>query len=79
MTDWSSSVRYTGAIYTPVEVATSIVERCSNLLGTRSLRVLEPSVGDGAFLPGLTGMKSLSTSVMDIDINEHVIENLEHR
>ena len=60
MTDWSASVRYMGAIYTPAEVVTSIVERCSNLLGTRSLRVLEPSFGDGAFLPGHTHRHEIS-------------------
>ena len=73
------SVRHTGAVYTPTEVATAIVERCSSLLGASRLNVLEPSVGDGAFLSGLTGIEGLSVRVTAIDVDEEVILELKHR
>lgn len=79
LSDWRSSVRHTGAVYTPVEVATSIVERCCSLLGARNLKVLEPSVGDGAFLSALTSVKAGSKKITAIDIDDRVICELRHR
>ena len=73
------SVRHTGAVYTPTEVATAIVERCSSLLDASRRNVLEPSVGDGAFLSGLTGIEGLSVRVTAIDVDEEVILELKHR
>jgi len=74
-----TSVRYTGAVYTPTEVATAIVEFCSSLLGTGHLNVLEPSVGDGAFLSGLTGIEASSLKVTAVDVDEEIILDLKHR
>ena len=79
MSDHKASIRYTGAVYTPVEVATSIIERCSSLLGTKDLNVLEPSVGDGAFLTGLTSIEASSRKVTVVDIDDQVIGDLERR
>lgn len=79
MDDRRTSVRYTGAVYTPTEVATAIVEHCSSLLSVGYLNVLEPSVGDGAFLSGLTGIENSSIKVTAIDIDEEVILELKHR
>ena len=78
MNDWRTSVRYTGAVYTPAAVANSILERCSSLLGMRDLNVLEPSVGDGAFLLGLTSMEATSKKVTAIDIDRQTISDLQH-
>lgn len=72
-------MRHTGAVYTPVAVAASVVEQCVSLLGTRALNVLEPSVGDGAFLPGLTGLEASSIKVTAIDVDSQVIRDLQHR
>lgn len=79
MDDRKASVRYTGAVYTPVEVATSIIERCSSLLAAEDLNVLEPSVGDGAFLSGFTGIQASSIKITAVDIDSDVIGDLEHR
>lgn len=79
MDDRRTSVRYTGAVYTPTDVATAIAERCSALLGVGHLNILEPSVGDGAFLSGLTGIEASSIKVTAVDVNEEVILDLSHR
>lgn len=79
MSDPKASTRYTGAVYTPAPVARAIVKRCSSLLGSRELRVLEPSVGDGAFLSELIGLNSPRTRITAVDIDCDVIRELKRR
>ncbi len=79
MTDSKTAIRYTGAVYTPMGVATAILKRCALLLGNRELHVLEPSVGDGAFLSRLLGEDGLASKVTSIDIDRKVISDLEQR
>ena len=55
-----SEEKLRGGFYTP----DALVQRCWNRIdaltnGRRGLRVLEPSVGDGAFLRGLRDRKSV--------------------
>lgn len=49
-----SSDKLRGGFYTPASLVSMCLDRVSNLCGDRyNLAVLEPSVGDGAFLQGL--------------------------
>lgn len=70
-----SIVRLTGAVYTPRDVAEAVVRTVIEDLPARRLAVLEPSVGDGAFLEQLCKLMSGHDHVA-IDIDEEVIENL---
>ena len=79
MGDRKTSIRHTGAVYTPHDVATSLVEWCLNLMEGESLNVLEPSVGDGAFLASLSTIKAKSKRVTAIDIDGRVIADLRNR
>ncbi len=79
MDDRKTSIRNTGAVYTPIEVATSLVKWCLNLMDGKSLNVLEPSVGDGSFLASLSMIKADSKKVTAIDIDERVIADLRCR
>lgn len=79
MGDRKTSIRHTGAVYTPHEVANSLVEWCLNLMDGENLNVLEPSVGDGAFLASLSTTKAKSKRVTAIDIDGRVIADLRHR
>lgn len=50
-----------GGFYTPPQVVDACWERVGELLnGTRNIRVLEPSAGDGAFVRGLARLRSNS-------------------
>ena len=73
--DRRSAIRLTGAVYTPVEVAEAVIRYAMCDLPSRQLRVLEPSVGDGAFLAHLTALMPENDYVA-IDIDHHVIEKL---
>lgn len=71
--DRRSAVRLTGAVYTPGEVAEAVIRYAMGDLPGRQLRVLEPSVGDGAFLAHLAALMPENDYVA-IDIDQHVIE-----
>lgn len=73
--DRRSAVRLTGAVYTPSDVAEAVVRVAMEDLPTRGLSVLEPSVGDGAFLGQLAALMSSHDHVA-IDIDEQVVANL---
>ena len=51
--DKRGSIRLTGAVYTPGTVAAALIGFIAKDLPARRLRILEPSVGDGAFLSQL--------------------------
>lgn len=73
--DRRSAVRLTGAVYTPSEVAEAIVRYVRCDLPSHKLRILEPSVGDGAFLAHLADLMPENDYVA-IDIDNDVIESL---
>ncbi len=79
MDDRNTSIRNTGAVYTPTEVATSLVEWCLKLMDGENLNVLEPSVGDGSFIASLSTIKANSKKVTAIDIDGRVIADLRCR
>lgn len=73
--DRRSAVRLTGAVYTPSDVAAAVARVAMRSLPNRRLKVLEPSVGDGAFLGQLALLMPHHDHVA-IDIDEKVIERL---
>ncbi len=63
-----SSVRYTGAVYTPRDIAAALVSTIKSIVSDRFLRVLEPSVGDGAFLDQIAeSLEAINVTALDID------------
>lgn len=66
--DRRASVRLTGAVYTPSAVAAALVAHVREQLPERRLDILEPSVGDGAFLGQLADqLREHSHVAVDID------------
>ncbi len=70
----SNSVRFTGAVYTPSTVADALTKLALDCFSVAPQRVLEPSVGDGAFIPSLRAIPSSKLTAVDID--QTVIEAL---
>lgn len=66
--DRRDSIRLTGAVYTPNDVAAALVAHVRGQLPERPLDILEPSVGDGAFLGELANqLREHSHVAVDID------------
>lgn len=74
-----SSIRLTGAVYTPPNVAEALVKRVLARTSGDSLNILEPSVGDGSFLSPLIRIAGRTSQISAIDIDQHVIERLEEQ
>ena len=61
----------TGSYYTPAYLANFISKRVLSHFGNRTrLTILEPSVGDGAFISELEKEKKININLTAIDINE---------
>jgi adenine-specific DNA-methyltransferase len=75
--DKRATIRTTGAVYTPPTVASAILEFLTDRLPDRPLQVLEPSVGDGAFLRDWERPSLGPHHYTLVDINETVISELE--
>jgi adenine-specific DNA-methyltransferase len=73
--DKRSSIRLTGAVYTPSEVAAAVVRYVKPDLPSRRLRILEPSVGDGAFLGQLAALLPYHDYIA-VDIDRGVVDML---
>ncbi|MCW2395187.1 MULTISPECIES: class I SAM-dependent methyltransferase [unclassified Sphingobium] len=73
--DRRASVRLTGAVYTPSAVAAALVAHVRGQLPERPLDILEPSVGDGAFLGQLAHQLGEHSHVA-VDIDAAVIAQL---
>lgn len=76
--DQPADVRFTGAVYTPANVAAAIVDRVSELLPGKGLRILEPSVGDGAFLREMR-RRGVGDRFTLVDIDKTVIAELKRQ
>jgi len=69
--------QFTGSVYTPYNVAQSMVAHCKEILGDRKeLRVLEPSVGDGVFARALNTSEIPVLSLTVVDLDQNAIEQL---
>ncbi|TPM30868.1 hypothetical protein [Mesorhizobium sp. B2-3-4] len=78
MSEAKRSIRYTGAVYTPEPVARAISELVAAHSTGIDGHVLEPSVGDGAFLSALARTLP-SYPFTAVDIDSVVIERLRTR
>lgn len=74
-----AEIRSTGAVYTPDDVAFAIVEHLDLMAPAGPLRVLEPSVGDGAFLAHLPPAVRGGHLYTLVDIDQQVIDQLRQR
>jgi adenine-specific DNA-methyltransferase len=67
-----------GAVYTPIEVATSVCDLVLKSFADRrhsSLKILEPSVGDGLFIKALDSF-GVEYKLTAVDLNPNVIQQL---
>ena len=78
MSEARRSIRYTGAVYTPETVARALSDLVAAHATGIEGRVLEPSVGDGAFLSALARTLP-SHPFTAVDIDSVVIERLRAR
>ena len=63
------SIRLTGAVYTPTDVASAVTSHVRGLVRTLRPTILEPSIGDGAFVDSLARhFPRASLTGVDIDI-----------
>jgi len=76
--DSRSAVRLTGAVYTPPDIAAAVVSVVKDILPSRSLNILEPSVGDGAFLNEMMGLLK-GHQFTAVDIDKAAIKQLKRR
>lgn len=74
----ASDIRQTGAVYTPLHVAAAIVDRISDLVPASGLTILEPSVGDGAFLREMR-QRWVDDRYTLVDIDDNVIRRLRRK
>ncbi|MHB9140472.1 MAG: Eco57I restriction-modification methylase domain-containing protein [Paludibacter sp.] len=64
----------TGSYYTPSYLASFITKRVLSFCNRTSLSILEPSVGDGAFIEEINKIKKLRVSLTALDINEEELQ-----
>lgn len=70
----------TGSYYTPSYLAEFISKRVLNYFESRSrISVLEPSVGDGAFLESISKYKNLTVNITALDINSDELEKAKNK
>lgn len=66
-------MRLNGAVYTPPEVADEVVKVGVDYCSGKTLRVLEPSAGDGAFLRALVSAGIEEENITAVDIDDEAI------
>ncbi|HSH96846.1 MAG: N-6 DNA methylase [Methylophilaceae bacterium] len=80
--DSPSEIRFTGAVYTPVEIAKAIVSYVKSIIDPdKALNILEPSVGDGSFLKEIFPVfKAVTLTAVDIDksVIDQLTENINY-
>lgn len=72
----SRSIRLTGAVYTPRRVAKAVLDFGMSKVVKERISILEPSVGDGAFLAHLPSYRSRVDTITAVDIDEEIIDEL---
>ncbi len=74
------SKKHTGSYYTPKYLAEFISKRLLNHFKNRTrLSILEPSVGDGAFLESITNYRNQSVHITALDINSNELIKAEKK
>jgi len=70
-----ASIRLTGAVYTPTDVASAVTSHVRDLVRALRPAILEPSIGDGAFVDSLA-RHFPAASLTGVDIDPSVISAL---
>lgn len=73
--DKRKKIRFTGAVYTPADIAIALIKQVIPLVPTRPLEVLEPSVGDGVFLHEMIKLQQ-EHKFTAVDIDSQSIKTL---
>lgn len=68
--------RRLGVVYTPSEVALELTKFVLAKLGTSTQTILEPSVGDGAFLRAIEEVRTSNVKIHGVDIDPAAILSL---
>ena len=71
-----AQIRLTGAVYTPVKVASALARYVSGIVAAQQPHILEPSVGDGAFI-GSLAEEFADGRVTAVDIDADVVATLD--
>lgn len=76
-----SGIKKLGVVYTPSRIAASLTKAALRACSVGNLRILEPSVGDGAFLRAIVGLSPVKHHISAIDIDGNLIRSLvrDHR
>lgn len=74
----NTDVRFTGAVYTPTDVVAALVKKVGPLVAKADVTILEPSVGDGAFLDEMRRCWPDHHYVL-VDIDSSVIARIRQR
>lgn len=69
----------TGSYYTPPFLASFITNRVLDHLQDTNLRVLEPSVGDGAFVSEFKKIRSKNIDLTALDINSDELDKAKEK
>ena len=72
-----NEVRLNGVVYTPLDVALEVTDKALAMCSQRLTRVLEPSVGDGAFIKALLANGVKQEHITAIDIDSRAIKHLQ--
>lgn len=74
------SKKNTGSYYTPAYLASFISKRVlSYFEGRKLISILEPSVGDGAFISELTKERNVSINLTALDINKNELKTASNK
>ncbi|MEE9361644.1 MAG: N-6 DNA methylase [Cellulophaga sp.] len=74
------SKKKTGSYYTPAYLADFVSKRVLSFFeGRKRLSILEPSVGDGAFIESLKSFKNVSIKLDAVDINDEELKKAANR
>ncbi len=76
MSSDTDRIRNRGIVYTPQNVANCLVRKCLKERTKENIRVLEPSVGDGAFLRAFQKNDLRNCMITAIDIDPNVMDLL---
>lgn len=71
-----ASIRLTGAVYTPPDVASALTSHIHGLVRSTEPSILEPSIGDGAFVDSLM-QHFPAGSLTGVDIDSQVVAALQ--
>ena len=74
----AKDVQFTGAVYTPAEVADALISNALEGYQGLDISILEPSVGDGQFLRLMDQQLLGNASLCAVDIDDMVVEHLKN-